>query len=243
MTDAHDSDRDASLRENLAAAAARGGLGQVRPGEVPTTASLVRAVGGIRGLVESILPSLIFLVLYTATGELLPAVLVPVGVAALFVIVRLVTRSQPVQAIAGLVGTLLSALLALWTGRAEDNFLLGIWTNAAYGAAILVSLIMRWPLIGGIVGLLTQEGSAWRADAAKRRVLTVATWLWLGLFALRLAVQVPLYLAGDAAALAATKLVLGVPVYAVLLWVTWLLVRSVYAPKSPDARAAADAGE
>jgi hypothetical protein len=227
-------DQDA-LRENLAAVAGRGGLGAVKPGEVPTGAALVTAVGGVRGLVESILPSLVFLVLFTTTGDLLVSVLVPVGVAAIFVLARLVTKSQPVQAVAGLIGVVASAALALWTGRAEDNFLLGIWTNAAYGAAFLVSLLVRWPLIGVIVGLLTQEGSGWRADAAKRRVLTAATWLWLGLFALRLAVQVPLYLAGNAAALAATKLLLGVPVYALLLWVTWLLVRSVYARRTPAA--------
>jgi hypothetical protein len=59
---------------------------------------------------------------------------------------------------------------------------------------------------------------------------SVATLLWAGLFGLRLAVQVPLYLAGEPAvqALATAKLVMGIPLYGLTLWLTWLLLRSVY---------------
>ena len=63
-------------------------------------------------------------------------------------------------------------------------------------------------------------------------MLTVTTWLWVGLFSLRLGVQVPLYLAEQAAALAATKLLMGLPLYAAVLWVTWLMVRAVYARRA-----------
>jgi uncharacterized membrane protein len=88
-------------------------------------------------------------------------------------------------------------------------------------------LLVRRPLIGVIVGLLTGD-TQWRSDAAKRAVLTVVTWLWVALFAMRLGVQVPLYLAEQAGALAATKLVMGLPLYAAVLWVTWLMVRATY---------------
>jgi len=94
--------------------------------------------------------------------------------------------------------------------------------------ALVVSLLMRRPLVGVITALLTGDAQ-WRADPAKRTVLTVATWLWVGMFVLRLGVQVPLYLAEQAAALAATKLLMGLPLYASVLWVTWLMVRAVYA--------------
>jgi hypothetical protein len=52
----------------------------------------------------------------------------------------------------------------------------------------------------------------------------------VGLFGLRLGVQVPLYLAGEEAvqALATAKLVMGIPLYGLTLWLTWLLLRSVY---------------
>jgi len=204
------------------------GFGQVTPGEVPTAGSLLSAVGGVRGLIESILPGLVFLVLYTITKSVPLAVLVPVVVGVAFIIVRLVTRSPVMSAIIGLLLLAVSAVLALISGRAEQAFIPGMIINAGSVLVLLVSIIVRWPLIGLIVGFLTNEGVEWKKDAAKRRVLYIATWMWLGLFALRLAVEVPLYLARQAEWLAGTKLVLGVPLYAVLLWVTWLLVRAAY---------------
>jgi hypothetical protein len=227
---------EVSLREQLREAALRAGIGRVAPGEVPTGHALLTAIGGVRGLVESILPGLAFLVIYTFSHDLLPSVLIPVGVGVVFVAVRAVQRGPLPQAIAGLLGIALSAFLAVISGRAVDNFIPGIVINAVSLAVLLLSLAARWPLIGVVVGLLTNEGGSWRADRAKRRVLTVTTWLWALLFVIRLAVEVPLFLARDASLLAAAKLVLGVPFYAAMLWVTWLLVRTVYA-----ARAGSDA--
>jgi hypothetical protein len=133
----------------------------------------------------------------------------------------------------GLVGIALSAGLALWSGRAEENFVLGFIINGVWLAALLISLVARRPLIGVITGLLTGDAD-WRNDPAKRTVLTVTTWLWVALFTLRLAVQVPLYFAEQAAALAATKLLMGLPLYAAVLWVTWLMIRAVYARRNPS---------
>ncbi|GAA4667416.1 DUF3159 domain-containing protein [Frondihabitans cladoniiphilus] len=221
-----------SLSDQLRQAALRAGIGKVAPGEVPTGHALLTAIGGVRGLVESILPGLAFLVIYTLTQALLPAVLIPVAVGVVFVVVRLVQRGPVPQAIAGLLGIALSAVLALISGRAVDNFIPGIVINAISIVVLLATLVARWPLIGIVVGLLTNEGAAWRADRAKRRVLTLTTWLWVLLFAIRLAVEVPLFLARDVTLLAASKLVLGVPFYAAMLWVTWLLVRTVYASRA-----------
>lgn len=218
-----------SFKESFGAAMRSTGIGQVAPGEVPTAASLLAAIGGVRGLVESILPGLGFLVVYTLTKSLLPSVLIPLALSVVFVVVRLVRRTAPSQAFVGVLGIAISAVLAIVTGKPEDNFLPGIIINVVSLAVLLLSLALRWPLIGVIVGFLTNEGITWRSDKAKRRVLVIATWLWVGLFALRLAVEYPLYLAGETEWLAGTKLLLGVPLYAAVLWVTWLLVRSVYA--------------
>ena len=204
------------------------GLGQVAPGEVPTAGSLLAAVGGARGLIESILPGLGFLIIYTLTKSLVLSVLAPVALVVIFVLVRIATRTPLTQAFAGVAGIAISAVLALVTGRAENNFVPGILINIASLAVLLVSVAIRWPLIGLVVGFLTNEGTAWKKDRAKRRVLYLATFFWAGLFALRLVVEVPLYFAKSTEWLAATKLLLGVPLYAAMLWVTWLLVRAVY---------------
>ena len=217
------------LGESLASAAKKSGFGAVEPGEAPSAGALLTAMGGVRGLVESILPGLAFLVIYTITKDLFLSVAIPVVLAVVFVIVRAITRTPWTSALAGVIGLALSAGLALITGRAEDNFVLGFFINGAFLLALLVSLAVRWPLIGVIVSLIRSEGSAWREDRAKFRVALIATVLWCGLFALRLGVELPLYFAGNAAALATLKLILGVPLYAGMLWVTWLLVRTVYA--------------
>jgi hypothetical protein len=223
-----------TFSQSFSAAARNAGIGKVAPGEAPSGKALLTAIGGVRGLIESILPGLGFIIVYTVTGELLPSVLAPLAVAVVFVLVRIVTRSAPTSAIAGVIGIGLSALLALWTGRAEDNFVLGFFINGISITVLAVSLIVRWPLIGVIVGLLTSDTGEWRKDKARFRVATIATVLWIGLFSLRLLVQLPLYFAGQAQWLAGTKLLMGVPLYAGLLWVTWLLVRTVYARPQPD---------
>lgn len=223
-----------SLREGLQAAAQRSGFGRVAPGEAPTGAALLAAMGGVRGLIESILPGFAFLIVYTITQQLLPSVLIPVGIAVLFLVIRLVMRSPWTPAIAGIVGIALSAGLALLTGRAEDNFVPGFIINAVFLAALLVSIAVRWPLIGVIASLITGEGSGWRLDRAKFRVALIATVLWCGLFAVRLGVELPLYFSGATQALAGLKLVLGVPFYAAMLWVTWLLTRTVYSREERD---------
>jgi len=233
MTDEQES-TPPSIRDSFAAAARRSGLGKVAPGENPSGSALLAAMGGVRGLVESILPGLGFLVVYTITQQLLPSVLFPLGLAVIFVLVRVVTRQPWTSAVAGVVGIALSAGLALLTGRAEDNFVFGFLINAAFLLALLISLAARWPLIGVIASLITGEGSTWRQDRAKVKVAVIATILWCGLFGLRLAVELPLYFAGNTQALATLKLILGVPLYAALLWVTWLLVRTAYARPEPE---------
>lgn len=235
MTDAPGDDPNLKpLGESLAEAAKKSGFGAVEPGEAPTSGALLKAMGGVRGLVESILPGLAFLVIFTITHELVISVLVPVALAMVFVIVRAITRTPWTSALAGVIGLALSAGLALITGNAADNFVLGFFLNGAFLLALVVSLIVRWPLIGVIVSLIRSEGGAWREDRAKFRVAFIASLLWIGLFALRLGVELPLYFADNTAALATLKLILGVPLYAGMLWVTWLLVRTVYARPERD---------
>jgi Protein of unknown function (DUF3159) len=195
--------------------------------------SVSDAVGGVRGLVESVLPGVTFVVVYVATSRLTPALVAAVGVTVAAVVVRLVQRTPVTQALAGVVGVGIGVFWAWRTGNAQDYFAYGLWTNAAYGVACLVSILVGWPVVGLVVGLFKGEGTAWRADRAERARYTWATWLWVGMFALRLAVQVPLFLGASVAWLGTARLVMGVPLWALTLWLTWLLVRT---PGSSRAR-------
>lgn len=217
----------------LGGAARRAGLD---PTESDATHKVVwSAMGGWRGILESVLPSLAFVILFTIRPE--PLILplgVSVGLAAVFTIVRLLQKSPPSAAIGGLVAAAAAAALELWTGRGEDNFVPGLITNAVYGTGMLVSALIGWSLIGLAVGFLMGEGTAWRRDRRKRRAFLWLGIAWAALFFARLAVQLPLYLAGDVTALGTLKLIMGLPLFAPLIAVTWLVVRALY-PRTPDA--------
>ncbi len=207
----------------------------VRPGETPTGEALWAAVGKTRGVVEALVPGIGFLVVYTLTQSLVWAVSAPLLVAAIFILARVLQKSPVMPAVAGLVGIGASAGVALWSGRAEDNFLLGFFVNALWALGLLVSLAVRRPLVGIVAGVLVGDQS-WRSDVATRRVATSATWLWVAVFSARLGVQLPLYFAGQVSALALAKLVMGVPLYAAALWFTWLLMRAVYRGRANNAQ-------
>jgi hypothetical protein len=187
------------------------------------------AIGGWRGVLESVLPSLAFVVLFTLFPQpLILSLGVSVGLAAVFTAARLIQKSPPSAALGGLVAAGAAAVLALWTGRGADNFVPGLITNALYGTVILVSALIGWSLIGLAIGFLMGEGTTWRTDRRKRRA-----FLWLGiawglLFLLRLAVQLPLYLTDQVTLLGTLKLIMGLPLFAPMVAVTWLVVRALY---------------
>ena len=245
--DAGENEPTPTFSESLAAAAKQSGLGQLSPGKTPSIRALLGAIGGVRGIIESIIPGIAFLAIYLPTHNLLIAVLVPAFIALLLVVIRAGAKSSMSSAVTGAVLLAITAVLTLITGRAVNNFVPGILINAVGFVVMLTSILVRWPLVGVIVGLLFGDVDGWRKDAAKRRILTIATWLWVGLFAIRLAIEVPLYFADNVTALGVVRLITSVPLYAVCLWGTWLLVRGVYAGDStmddpsadsePDSRA------
>jgi hypothetical protein len=132
------------------------------------------------------------------------------------------------QLIGSLVGVALAIYLTLRPGgQAADYYLKDFWINGAYGSALLISILVRFPLIGVIVGFLTNQGLQWRKVPKKLRYFDLVTLLWVGLFATRLGVELPLYLAGDVVILGFVKIVLGLPFYLTMIWVSWLLLRRV----------------
>lgn len=199
--------------------------------------SAADAVGGVRGVVESVAPGLLFVVVYLATGQsLTPALVAAAGAAVLAVVVRLVQRTPVTQAFSGLLGVGIGVAWAWRTGDASDYFAYGLWVNGLYLVGTLATILVGWPLVGLVMGLFTKGGPlsggpwsaavAWRSDRALRRTYSLATWPWVAMFAVRLAVQVPLYYSDDIGWLGTAKLAMGLPLTALALWISWLVVRS-----------------
>jgi len=158
---------------------------------------LDRAIGGWRGIIDSAVPTVVFLMVFVISGnELTPALISALAAGAVIAVWRVVRRERLQQIAAGFVGVGIAAGFAHFTDRAENFFLPGLLVNAAYGSALFISVLIGWPLIGVALGYLTGDGTAWREDTQLRRLYAAATWIWVGLFTLRLTVQVPLYFAG-----------------------------------------------
>ncbi|UFU04801.1 DUF3159 domain-containing protein [Ruania halotolerans] len=220
-----------STSPQVAAAAEGRGVRQLTANEF----SLAESVGGVRGLIETIAPGLVFVVIFVATRELVPAVVASVSVAVVASIARLIGRTPLTQALSGLVGVAIGAVWAWRSGEASDFFAWGLLVNAGFAVGVLISILVRWPVVGVLVATLTGQDTSWRADERLRRLYVQASWLWFGAFIARLAVQVPLYLNAEAGWLGTARLVMGVPMWALVLWITWLWVRPrADAARSPD---------
>ncbi len=189
-------------------------------------AKIVNALGGKKGLIDSGLPALVFLVAFNLTKDVKQASYAALGLSLILTLIRLVKRETIQHAISGVIGVLVCFWLANRSGNAEDFYLPGLWTNAIYGVVYLISILVRWPVIGLIVGPLLEENLRWRKDPVRTKVYIKATWLWVGMFTIRLLVQYPLYLAENVNALGTARLIMGYPLFIATAWATWLVIKS-----------------
>jgi Protein of unknown function (DUF3159) len=190
-----------------------------------------RTALGPGAFLDAALPLALFTVVYTALGRNLTLSLwVAVAAGAVLALIRLLRRDPLQNVLAGFLGVGIAAFLAARTGRPEDVFLPGLLINVGYGLAFLVSILVRWPLLGVFVGLVSGQGMSWRDDPNLLRAYARASAVWAGMFALRLAVQVPLYLAGEEQLgwLAGARLAMSWPLFLLVAYVSWLIVRPAY---------------
>ena len=191
--------------------------------------TLAEAVGGPLGVAEATLPFIFFTAVWTATGqdEIAPAAIVAVAISAVLAGLRLLRGESTQFAISGLIGVALGAFVASRTGEASGFFLPGIIINACWLTAYLGSILARRPLLGLILSRFTGEQGDWRADRERVRLYTWASWVWVGVFALRLAIQVPLYVSDSVGSLAVARIVTGLPLFAAGLYASYLILKPI----------------
>ena len=195
---------------------------------------IVAALGGKKGLFDSGIPALLFLVVLNLRDDVVEAALVSLALSALIAVLRIIKREKLQHAVSGIFGVLICYLLVRSTGKAEDFYLPGLFINAGYGALYLLTNLSGWPIIGVILGPLLGEDFHWRKVPERKRVYILAGWLWVGLFLSRLAVQLPLYLAGSVNALGIARLIMGYPLFLATAWGTWLIIKQVPVAKKPE---------
>lgn len=187
------------------------------------------AVGGVRGIIEGVVPAVTFVVTYVASQNLTLALILSLVLVTGLIVTRLIQRGSLIQSITGFGGVLIGLLWAWFSGEARDYFAWGLIVNALYGAGCLISILIRRPVVGLLVQLFTGVS---QKNSPRRGRYVLATWIWVAMFAARLGAQFPLYQANDVAWLGTLRVVMGVPLFAVVGFLTWLIIR-----ERPDERA------
>ncbi len=201
----------------------------------PFAEQMAEQLGGWRGMVESSVPILVFVVVNIATS-LRPALVASVGVAVAIGAWRLLQRKPVRHAINGLVGIAIGALIAWRTGEARDFYLPGIIQSYAFAAALLISAAVRQPIVGWGYSVIMAGGrSDWRKDPLMLRTFTWLTVVWALVWIAKVSVQAWLYLDKQDDLLGIARLVLGMPPYVLLIALTVWVVRRVTRNRPPVA--------
>lgn len=187
------------------------------------------------------LPTVAFVVGWTWQRDVKVAVGASAVIVLTLLIVRLATRQTPRYVLSAVFATAIAAYFALRSGKAEDAFLPGILTNAAWAVGSLFSVVIRWPIIGFMVAAgdpqMAQDPTAWRRDRGLVAVCQRLTMVLVLLYAVRVLVMFPLYLAEQVTLLGVAKIALGWPAYLCALAVMGaMLVRGrtpLTAPEPP----------
>jgi hypothetical protein len=200
-----------------------------------SSAAIAEQFGGPMGMVDSGLPVVVFVIVNIIAG-LGPAIGAALSAGVIIAILRLVRHRPVTQAISGLLGVGVAAFIAYRLGSARGYFLLGIWSALLYGGLLLVSVLVRWPLVGVAWEALNGRGTAWRADRRLRRRYDIATLIWVAMFAVRYLVQRFLYDRNDVGGLAVAKLLLGYPLWIAAALATVVVVGTAGGMRMPSLR-------
>jgi hypothetical protein len=203
----------------------------------PTAGHPLKAlIGGPRGAIEGMLPPVVFVVVYIAFSDNLTyAVIAAVVTGVVLAILRLIRGEKPVRVVGALLVVAFAAFVAYYTGSAVAYFWPLVLANFASALAFAFSILIRWPLLGVIVGPIMGTGMRWRQDPELLRAYSRASWLWVLLNIIRGVVQIPLIQGEDLWALAAIR-----PVFYVLVIITvllsWVIIKRALPTDHPGIR-------
>lgn len=201
----------------------------------------IAAVGGVRAIAEAVIPTLVFLVLFIILKDHILPACISLAVCLLFAVLRLIKKITVLPAVGGILAMALSVFIVRKTGNSSDFFVIGLATNAIYAGGILLSILLRRPLPGIVLGYFRGEKMQWvkGENMARTRLCYYSiAWIWFAVFGSRLIVQMPLYLADSTEILGLAKLFMGLPVTMLALYFSWMLLRRL-----PGKTRANDAGQ
>lgn len=197
---------------------------------------LLASIGGWQGMLIAGLPAVVFVVV-NATVGLRPAIISAIGTGVALTAYRLVRKQSIQQAVSGLFGVLIAALIAARTGQARGYFLFGIWQSFAYSVPFVISVLVRRPLVGLAYEFLDPTPGTDATPWYRRRGLlvayTVATLIGAALFLARGFVQLALYGENATGWLAFARIAMGYPLFILALGAGWWVIRRARAAAAP----------
>lgn len=216
-----------SSRKETAEKPLRGQIGGIGAQLGANQFSVSEAIGGPWGALEATLPTLLVVAVYPFVHSLRLPVILALAATFIFASIRLLRHQSLRQVFAGLAGTLISVFWAWRSGQVENFFAFGFWINGVYAAVLVVTILCRRPAIGWLVAGVSGKLSSWRKHSSRRfySLARTCTWMWVALFTVRLAVELPLYYANLLVPLGAARLILGLPAFALVGYFNWVLLR------------------
>jgi hypothetical protein len=187
---------------------------------------VVNALGGKKGLIDSGVPSVIFLIVFNISKEVNAAIMAALTLSLVLAIFRLIKKDTIQHSVSGVIGVLICAYFANKSGNASDFYIPKLLTNLGYGAVYLIANLVGWPILGVVLGPLLGENFSWRNNPARKRMYIKASWIWVAMFFSRIAVQYPIYKSGNVNLLGTVNLAMGYPLFFAAAYGTWLIIKS-----------------
>ena len=188
--------------------------------------TVINALGGKKGLIDSGLPAVIFLVVFNVAHDLQIAIWSALSLSILLGIIRLAKKDTIQHSISGILGVLICAYFANRSGNASDFYIPKLLTNLGYGTAYLVANLVGWPLLGIVLGPLLGENFEWRHNSQRKKIYIRASWIWVAMFFSRIAVQYPIYRSGNVNLLGTVNLAMGYPLFFAAAYGSWLVIKT-----------------
>ncbi|MGW2461329.1 DUF3159 domain-containing protein [Streptomyces sp. NPDC004457] len=196
-----------------------------------TEAALFEAFGGVRGMVETVLPGLLFVAIFTVNKNLHMAAIAALALSLILVVVRLAMKDTVKHAFSGVFGVAFGVVFAMFTGNAKDFYLPGMLYTLGLALAYIITTLAGVPLIGLILGPVFKENLSWRTrNPGRKKAYAKASWAWGLILLAKCAILFPLYWWADTTQLGWVLVILKIPPFLLAVWLTWVFLAKAPAP-------------
>lgn len=199
--------------------------------QAETHAALLEAFGGLRGFIETTVPGLCFILIYTINRDIHTAAIAALVLSALMGVARLLGRSTVKHAFSGVFGVAVGVAFAVFTGDAKDFYLPGMLYGLGLALAYLISAATGYPLLGIILGPIFKENLSWRTrNPGRKRAYVKASYAWGFIFLTKSAILFPLYFFADPTRFGWVTVALKIPPLLLAVYLTWIFLAKAPPP-------------